>query len=81
VSVHASAAALRAGLDQAVWRASDLWIASVGVGGAFSQADVRALAAGDRDIMPTEHDILAAAINGYLSDRGREHRVPYWSSL
>jgi hypothetical protein len=77
----ASASALRMGLERAHWTIADLWVASIGIGGGFSEADVRNITAGGHDATPTEHDILAAAINGYLSDRGRDPRVPYWVDL
>jgi hypothetical protein len=77
----ASAAALRDGLEHSHWTVSELWRAALGVGGAFSPADVAGLTTGLLDATGIEHDILAAALNDHLNDQGDDHPVPYWRDL
>ena len=76
-----SAAAISAGLDLAHWTTTDLWHATIGVGGGFSPAHVAELASGSRAAHRVEHDILAATLNDHFTDHGRNHPVPYWNQL
>jgi len=80
--MHAnSAAALRRGLHLTGWNTSDLWVAAVAIGGAFSHRDVGQITSGERRATPAEHDILAAAFNDYFVDHGEDHPISYWSEL
>lgn len=76
-----SAAAIREGLQRTGWTNSDLWVAAVGMGGAFSPHDIDQIASGERSATPAEHDILAAAFNDHFVDVGEGHPVSYWSDL
>jgi hypothetical protein len=76
-----SAAALQVGLALAHWTITDLWVASVGIGGSFARTDVELITAGTRDATQPEHDILAAAVNDHLTDQGLDHPVDYWHDL
>ena len=78
---QASAAAIREGLLRARWTLSDLWIATLGIGGAFSSADVVAIIDDRREATAAEHNILAAALNDYFTGEGHDHPVPYWRDL
>jgi hypothetical protein len=76
-----STATIRNGLRLARWTISDLWIAAVAIGGAFSHHDIDQIASGQRQATPTEHDILAAAMNEHFLDHGYDHPVAYWHDL
>jgi hypothetical protein len=76
-----STAALRTGLARARWNVTDLWIASLGIGGSFNRAEVEDITDGSTKATPLEHDILAAALNGHFTGRGQEHPVRYWCDL
>ena len=76
-----SAAALQEGLALAHWTVTDLWVASVGIGGSFARTDVEHITAGTRDATQPEHDVLAAAVNDHLTDQGLDHPVGYWHDL
>ena len=76
-----SATAIRTGLELAQWNVTDLWVASIGIGGSFAQAEVEHIADGSRDATQIEHDILAAALNEHLPHRGAGHPVRYWDDL
>jgi hypothetical protein len=76
-----SAAALQEGLALAHWTITDLWVASVGMGGSFARTDVEHITDGTRDATQAEHNILAAAVNDHLTDQGLDHPVDYWHDL
>jgi hypothetical protein len=76
-----SAAAVRLGLRLAHWTISDLWVASTGIGGRFTQSDVEAIVSGTHDATRGEHDILAAALNDHLVGLGGDQPVQYWDDL
>ena len=76
-----SAATMAHGLELAHWTIADLWVASTGVGGRFSQAEVEAIVSGAQDATPNEHDILAAALNDHFTELGEDHPVRYWNDL
>jgi hypothetical protein len=76
-----SATTLRGGLAQAHWTVSDLWIAALGIGGAFSQADVQRITDGAQDATGIEHDILASALNDHFVSIAGDHPVRYWAAL
>jgi hypothetical protein len=76
-----SSAALRQGLALAHWTITDLWVASIGIGGSFARADVALITAGTQHATQPEHDILAAAVNDHLSGAGLDHPVDYWHDL
>jgi hypothetical protein len=77
----ASAQALRDGMRQARWDTADLWVASVAMGGNLRQRDIELVALGTADLTPADHDVLAAALNDYFTDRGEDHPVRYWRDL
>jgi hypothetical protein len=76
-----SAAAIREGLGLAAWNVTDLWIASVGIGGGFTRDEITNIADGTTDATALEHDILAAALNDHFTDKGQNHPVQYWRDL
>jgi hypothetical protein len=76
-----STAVLAHGLADAQWNVTDLWIASVGIGGSFNRAEVEHITTGATDATALQHDILAAALNGHFTDRGEDHPVRYWRDL
>ena len=76
-----SAATLREGLALAHWTITDLWVASVGIGGSFARRDVEHITTGTRDATQAEHDVLAAAVNDHLSEQGLDQPVDYWHDL
>jgi hypothetical protein len=75
-----STAAIHRGLDLADWSITDLWIASVGTGGAFTRDRIVQICDGGASTAQ-EHDILAAALNDHFTDGGEDHAVPYWRQL
>ena len=77
----ASSAVIRSGLQRLSWTVSDLWIATVSVGGSFSRQDVEDLTTGGRAATPIEHDILVAALNDRFVDLGTNHPLATWSDL
>ncbi len=76
-----SAAAVSEGLRLAHWTIADLWVASTGIGGSFTQAEVEAIVSGAHDATRGEHDILAAALNDHFVAMGGDHPVQYWDDL
>jgi hypothetical protein len=76
-----SAATLQEGLALAHWTITDLWVASVGIGGSFARTDVEHITAGTRTATQAEHDILAAAVNDHLTEQGLDQPVDYWHDL
>jgi hypothetical protein len=72
---------IREGLLRARWSVTDLWVASIGIGGAFVQTDVQHIADGRRAPNQVEHDILASALNDHFTGRGEGHPVLYWRDL
>lgn len=80
MSAESTAVILR-GLDLAHWTITDLWVASAGMGGSFTRADIEHIADGTADATPLQHDILAAALNDHLDDLGQQHPVNYWRDL
>lgn len=59
------------------WSVTDLWIAFVAAGGTRSQHDVEAHVDGEVALSAGQHDVLAAAINDALMERGEPGRVAY----
>jgi hypothetical protein len=76
-----SAAVIRSGLDLAHWSLTDLWIASVGIGGAFTPDEIAHIADGTTDATSLQHDILATALNDHFTGQGNDHPVRYWDDL
>jgi hypothetical protein len=76
-----SAAVIRGGLDRAHWSLTDLWIAAVGVGGAFTRVQIAHIADGTTDATALQHDILATALNDHFTGLGQDHPVRYWDDL
>lgn len=72
---------LRAGLAMSDLQPDDLWMASIGLGGTMSAAEVEATLRGAREPTAYEHDILAQALNDYFTERGQDHPVPYSGDL
>ena len=76
-----SADVIRRGLDRAQWNLTDLWIASVGIGGGFTRDQIAHITDGTTDATSLEHDILATALNDHFTDHGQNHPVQYWDQL
>jgi hypothetical protein len=76
-----SAAAIRLGLQLTDWTISELWIAAFGIGGTLSHRDIDNIAAGEQPATPTEHAILATALNEQLADHGHNRPISYWRDL
>jgi hypothetical protein len=76
-----SAAVIRGGLERADWSVTDLWIASVGVGGGFTRDEITNIADGSVAATAHEHDVLAAALNDHFTAEGEDHPVRYWRDL
>jgi hypothetical protein len=76
-----SAAVIRHGLDLAHLSITDLWVASVGIGGGFTRYEITHIAAGTIGSTPLQHDILAAALNDHFTAAGQNHPVRYWREL
>jgi hypothetical protein len=60
---------------------SDLWVASLGIGGEILLSDVREIISGSRPAAPLEHDILASALNDHFTGRGEDRPVAMWRDL
>lgn len=76
-----SSAALQRGFRLTGWTIDELWLAAVGIGGAFLPRDIERITAGRRGATAVEHDILAAALNDYFVGRGENHPVAFWHDL
>lgn len=59
------------------WSVTDLWIAFVAAGGARSRDDVEAHVNGAVALSDGQSDVLAAALNDALMERGERARVAY----
>jgi hypothetical protein len=68
-------------LHLAGWSVTDLWIAVLAVGGAFSRADIEELLSGARPLTNDVYDLLAVALNDCFVDRGLDHAMRYWDEL
>ena len=75
------AAHLRGGMHDVQWGVSDLWVASVAIGGYMGNGDVERITRGDQAPSPLEYDVLASALNERLIEIGRDHPIRYWSDL
>jgi hypothetical protein len=76
-----STAALQQGLRQAACGITELWVASVGIGGHLNRRDVQQITDGDRAATRAEHDVLACALNDRLSGQGKNHPIALWRDL
>jgi hypothetical protein len=68
-------------MHNARWGTEDLWVASVAMGGNIAQRDIELIASGTAELSPADHDVLAAALNDYFTERGEDHPVRYWRDL
>jgi hypothetical protein len=68
-------------LHLAGWTATDLWLAVLSVGGAFTRADIDELLSGSRPLRDDVYDLLAVALNDCFVDRGLGHAMRYWDEL
>jgi hypothetical protein len=76
-----STAALQRGFRLSGWTINDLWLAAMGVGGELRWRDISDITAGTRPATPTEHDVVATALNDYFVDQGDTHPVVLWDDL
>lgn len=76
-----SAEAIRLGLRLTHWSIGDLWIAAAGIGASLNTRNIDDIATGRQVATPTEHDVLATALNEHLQDHGHDHPVRYWQDL
>jgi hypothetical protein len=81
VSDFDAVAYLHDGLRLAGWTTTDLWIAVLSVGGAFSRADVEDVLAGTCPLTEGVYDLLAVALNDCFTERGLDHPVRYAHEL
>jgi hypothetical protein len=65
-----AAALMRRDLALAHWTTSDLWVAALGVGGSFTQADIDGIVSGRRSATGKEYGILAAALHDHFVGAG-----------
>jgi hypothetical protein len=68
-------------LDRLRWTVTDLWVATVGIGGDLSRYDLAAIVAGSSPATPMEHDTIAVALNDRLVELGEGRPVAYWDEL
>jgi hypothetical protein len=69
---------LRDRADDADWDDTDLWIASVALGGNLALGEVSAITAGDRTPTRAQYEVLAAALNEHFTTQGQGQPVPTW---
>jgi hypothetical protein len=69
---------IRDGVHDACWTDTDLWIASIALGGSLDLGDVIAITAGDRPPTRRQYDVFAVALNEHFGDLGHDHPVPAW---
>jgi hypothetical protein len=77
----ASARAIREGLVLAQWTTTELWRATLAIGGSFTVAHVTDIASGVTDATSVEHDVLATTFNEHFAGLGGDHPVPTWDRL
>jgi len=75
------AAYLTDGLRGTGWVTTDLWIATVGLGGRLDLSDVRNITFGQREPSRQEYNMLALALNEQFHDLGKDHPMHYWEEL
>jgi hypothetical protein len=66
---------IRHGLERAKWTVTELWVATLGISGAFSRHDVDQITGGQH---PIEHNILAVALKDHFTGLGQDHPIPLW---
>jgi hypothetical protein len=76
-----STASLQRGFRLTGLTVSELWIAAWGIGGEFHRSDIEDITAGERPATPSEHNILAAALNDYFTEHDQNHPVAAWQDL
>jgi hypothetical protein len=72
---------LRDGLRHVHWQLSDLWIASIALGGHLDLSDVTNITSGLRAPSRAEYNVLATALNEQFLDLGQNHPLAYWDDL
>jgi hypothetical protein len=73
------AAHLRDGLRNAHWQNSDLWIATIAIGGNLNIREITDITSGDRKPSAIQYQTIAAALNEQLSDIGQNHPIRSWN--
>jgi hypothetical protein len=76
-----SAAALRAGFAGTGMSLRELWMAHLALGGLLTVRELADTLGLRREASCHEHDVVAAALNDWFTERGREQRVPYSEAL
>jgi hypothetical protein len=81
LSTADSTAALQRGFGLTGWTITDLWVAVLGIGGELGRRDVEGITTGARSATRAEHDVMAAALNDYFTDRDLDHPIPFSHDL
>ncbi|GLL15709.1 hypothetical protein GCM10017577_68620 [Pseudonocardia halophobica] len=76
-----SAPALRAGFALCELTLRELWTAQVALGGMLSEDELRETLELRREPTWAEHDVVAAALNEWFTERGQDHPVAYSEEL
>ncbi|MCE0763833.1 hypothetical protein LWC35_13070 [Pseudonocardia kujensis] len=77
----APAPALRAGFALCELSLRDLWTAQVALGGMLGEDELREILELRREPTWAEHDVVAAALNEWFTERGQDHPVAYSEEL
>ena len=59
----------------------DLWIRYIALGGGLSQDQVERVLDGSELPRPTDHDLLAVALNEHFTDLGLGRPLDYWGAV
>jgi hypothetical protein len=76
-----SAPALRAGFALSDLTLRELWTAQVALGGMLTEEELRDTLELRREPTWAEHDVVAAALNDWFTERGQDHPVAYSEDL
>jgi hypothetical protein len=76
-----STAALQQGFRLSGWTINELWVAAMGVGGQLRWRDISDITTGTRPATPSEHNIVATALNDHFVDQDHDHPIALWNDL
>ena len=76
-----SAPVLRAGFALSRMELHELWAAQVALGGMLTSEELEETLALRREPTWAEHDVVAAALNDWFTERGQDHPVAYSEDL
>ncbi|WP_344426039.1 hypothetical protein [Pseudonocardia ailaonensis] len=76
-----SAPVLRAGFALSRMSVRELWTAHLALGGMLSRTEIEDTLALRREPSWAEHDVIAAALNDWFTERGQNHPVAYSEDL